>query len=43
MRIVLQYFDGCPNWKLAEQRPREALTQSGFEAQPLKQLVDGVG
>jgi hypothetical protein len=40
MRIVLQYFEGCPNWKLTEQRLREALVQSGLEAEPLKQLVE---
>ncbi len=32
MKITLQYFDGCPNWKLMEQR----LTQALVEAQ-----VDG--
>jgi hypothetical protein len=25
MDITLQYFDGCPNWRLAEQRLHEAL------------------
>jgi hypothetical protein len=25
MEITLQYFDGCPNWRVAEQRLREAL------------------
>ena len=25
MRITLQYFDGCPNWKLMEQRLAQSL------------------
>ena len=32
MEITLQYFDGCPNWRLAEQRLRDALRLSGTEA-----------
>lgn len=29
MRVELLYFDGCPNWRLADQRLRDALTQAG--------------
>lgn len=29
MRAELLYFDGCPNWRLADQRLRDALTQAG--------------
>lgn len=29
MRITLQYFDGCPNWRVAEDRLREALADLG--------------
>lgn len=25
MNITVQYFDGCPNWRLADERLREAL------------------
>jgi hypothetical protein len=25
MRITIQYFDGCPHWKLADERVRRAL------------------
>ncbi|WP_231839581.1 thioredoxin family protein [Blastococcus saxobsidens] len=27
--MELPYFDGCPNWQLADQRPRDALIQAG--------------
>ncbi len=29
MDITLQYFDGCPSWRLAETRMREALREAG--------------
>ena len=25
MKITIQYFDGCPHWKLADERVRKAL------------------
>lgn len=25
MKVTIQYFDGCPHWKLAEQRVRRVL------------------
>lgn len=29
MRVELFYFDGCPNWTVADQRLSEALTRVG--------------
>lgn len=29
MDVEIVYFDGCPNWQLADQRVREALTRTG--------------
>jgi len=29
--VRLQYFDGCPNWKLADQRLRTLADEFGFE------------
>jgi hypothetical protein len=29
MRVGLRYFDGCPNWRVAEQRLRGVLTELG--------------
>lgn len=29
MRVELLYFDGCPNWKVADDRLAEALTELG--------------
>jgi hypothetical protein len=31
MNITLQYFDGCPNWRLADERLREALREAGAD------------
>lgn len=31
MRVELLYFDGCPNWQLADERVREALRRTGHE------------
>ena len=35
MKITLQYFDDCPNWKVAEDRLRQALADLGRPGQPL--------
>lgn len=32
MRITLRYFDGCPNWRVAEARLLEALGEPGARA-----------
>lgn len=29
MKVELRYFDGCPNWKLAEERLLIALSRTG--------------
>jgi hypothetical protein len=29
VRVELLYFDGCPNWQLADERLRDALTLAG--------------
>lgn len=31
MDITLQYFDGCPSWRLADRRLREALREVGAD------------
>jgi hypothetical protein len=31
MKITLRYFDGCPNWRVAEERLRAALADVGPE------------
>jgi hypothetical protein len=30
MRITLQYFDGCPNWRVADERLGLALQRAGL-------------
>lgn len=30
MDVTLQYFDGCPHWRLADQRLREVAAERGF-------------
>ena len=29
MNVALLYFEGCPSWRVADQRLREALTRVG--------------
>jgi hypothetical protein len=29
MQITLRYFEGCPNWRIAEERLRAALADTG--------------
>jgi hypothetical protein len=31
VRIVLQYFDGCPGWRVADDRLRAAMIEAGVE------------
>lgn len=31
MRVELRYFDGCPNWRVTEQRLRSLADELGFE------------
>lgn len=35
MNVTLQYFDGCPNWRLADKRLREALHEAGADGSPI--------
>ena len=30
-RVALLYFDGCPNWRMTDDRLREALARTGWE------------
>lgn len=30
MRVELLYFDGCPNWTVADARLRQAMTAAGY-------------
>lgn len=38
MRITLQYFDGCPNWRTARQRLQEVAAQTS--PRPVIDLVE---
>ncbi len=40
MEITLQYFDGCPNWRLAEDRLRIALGDAEAEQAITRQRID---
>ncbi len=31
MNLTVQYFDGCPNWRLADERLRTALRDAGAD------------
>lgn len=36
MEITLQYFDDCPNWRVAEERLRQVLAELGRSGQPIR-------
>ena len=36
VRVALRYFDGCPNWRLAEQRLRQVLEELGASDVPVE-------
>ncbi len=40
MELTLQYFDGCPNWKIAERRLATLIQQQGLEVEIRYQLID---
>ena len=41
MKITIQYFDGCPHWKLADERVRHVLRDfSGDDATVEYQFID---
>lgn len=35
MQVTLRYFDGCPNWRIAEERLRAALADVGSGDEPI--------
>lgn len=35
MQIIVRYFAGCPNWRVAEQRLRAALDATGRRETPI--------
>jgi hypothetical protein len=37
--VSLLYFDGCPNWRVADERLREALVRVGQPDAPIKYLT----
>ena len=39
MRVELLYFDGCPNWRLTDERLREALAQAGRDDVPVERRL----
>lgn len=36
MELTIQYFDECPNWRVAERRLREALSELGQPDHPIR-------
>lgn len=36
MKIVVQFFEGCPHWRLATERVGEAVRQIGRDHQPVE-------
>jgi hypothetical protein len=40
MDITLQYFDGCPNWKITDADVSRLIDELGVEAQVSYQLID---
>ncbi len=40
MRVVLQYFNGCPNWRVADERLRDALAEVGAASEIVYQVVE---
>ena len=41
MKITIQYFDGCPHWKLADERVRHVLRDfSGHDVTVEYQFID---
>lgn len=41
MKVTIQYFDGCPHWKLADERVRKVLKSlSTYDVQLEYQLID---
>ena len=40
MHVVLRYFEGCPNWRLADDRLRQALGQIGTTVEVIHEAVE---
>lgn len=40
MKITLQYFDGCPNWKITDQNLQALIGQMGLGAEIEYRLVE---
>ncbi len=40
MDVTLQYFDDCPNWKVADERLRTALAARGLDAGVRYEVID---
>ena len=40
MKLTIRYFDGCPNWEVADARLREALLATGADADVVYESVD---
>jgi hypothetical protein len=40
MEITLHYFDGCPNWKVTDQRLKTVLDEHALDATVSYQLID---
>lgn len=38
--VRLRYFDGCPNWHVAQERLKVALRQAGVESEILLERVE---
>ena len=39
MDVRLLYFDGCPNWTVAEERLRAALARVGLDGESIKRVL----
>ena len=39
MEVTIRYFDGCPNWRAADDKLREALRTVGVDAEVTYELV----
>lgn len=40
MKVTIRYFDGCPNWEVADARLREALLTADADAEVVYELVN---
>ncbi len=40
MKVTLQYFESCPNWKVAEQRVKSIIEQHGLGVDLEYQLIE---